>query len=68
MGEHTDLRTLMRLGGWKRPEVPMRYIHPSNKHEISCLERLPKIGHKIVTKVKDFGRMVYRNHMHNNTL
>ena len=64
MGEHTDLRTLMRLGGWKRPEVPMRYIHPSNKHEISCLERLPKIGHKIVTKVKDIGKVAYRKRMY----
>jgi integrase len=40
MGEHTDLKTLMKLGGWKRPDVPMRYVHPAEAHERECLEKL----------------------------
>lgn len=40
MGEHTDLRTLMMLGGWKRIEMPMRYVHPNSTHAFACLEKL----------------------------
>ncbi|NUO79354.1 site-specific integrase [candidate division KSB1 bacterium] len=40
MGEHTDLRTLMMLGGWKRIEMPMRYVHPNSSHARECLEKL----------------------------
>lgn len=40
MGEHTDLKTLMEFGGWKRPEIPMRYVHPAVDHKRNCLERL----------------------------
>jgi integrase len=40
MGEHTDLRTLMDLGGWKTAEIPMRYVHPVEDHKRDCLERL----------------------------
>lgn len=40
MGEHTDLRTLMMLGGWKRIEMPMRYVHPNSTHALACLEKI----------------------------
>lgn len=40
MGEHTDLKTLMKLGGWKTADIPMRYIHPTVSYERDALEKL----------------------------
>ncbi len=38
-----DTKTLMELGRWKDPIMPLRYTHPSNDHKRKILEGLPSL-------------------------